>query len=76
VASSWRWLTYTSFFTPFEPQLLLTSSNRAWAFWVPLGSNSFELGGLGYDSILISLGLMCYLAATVIFCQRDLPAPL
>jgi hypothetical protein len=34
------------------------------------------LGPLGYDLILLGLGLAAYLAATMIFCRRDLPAPL
>ena len=44
--------------------------------WLPKAVDSFELGGLGYDSILIGLGLVAYLGAAVIFCHRDLPAPL
>ena len=73
---SWSWLGYFSFFTPFEPQVLVTNSEVAWSVWLPLGTHSFELGGLGYDGILIGLGLTCYAAATVVFCRRDLPAPL
>lgn len=76
VAPPWHWLMNVSFFTPFEPQMLVGDPRRAWAFRVPLDGNSFELGGLGYDSILIGLGLACYVAAAIVFCQRDLPAPL
>jgi ABC-2 type transport system permease protein len=75
VAKGWEWLTYCSFFTPFEPQLLVGDRNRAWTFWVKVG-DSFALGGLGYASILIGLGLLFYAIAAVIFCRRDLPAPL
>jgi ABC-2 type transport system permease protein len=74
-AKGWDWLAYLSFFTPFEPQLLVGARNRAWAWWVASGE-SFALGGLGYDSILIGLGLLFYVVAAVIFCRRDLPAPL
>jgi ABC-2 type transport system permease protein len=76
LAPGWKWLTYTSFFTPFEPQLLVADLSRAWKFWIPAPNESFDLGGLGYDSILIGLGLASYVMAAVIFCRRDLPAPL
>ena len=49
---------------------------KAWSLWVGTAGGSFELGGLGYDSILIGLGLACYAAAAIVFCRRDLPAPL
>ncbi len=75
VVPHWEWLTYISFFTPFEPQLLVGDKARAWAWWVPSG-DSFALGGLGYASILIGLGLLFYGIAAVVFCRRDLPAPL
>lgn len=69
------WLSYTTFFTPFEPQLLVSDRELAWSFWAPAGAETV-LGGLGYDGILVGLGLFFYAAATVIFCRRDLPAPL
>jgi ABC-2 type transport system permease protein len=74
-AKGWEWLTYTSFFTPFEPQALVGVRSRAWSFWTESG-DSFTLGGLGYDSILIGLGLAFYVVAAVVFWRRDLPAPL
>jgi ABC-2 type transport system permease protein len=76
MAPGWKWLTYTSFFTPFEPQLLVSQTAKAWTLWTPAAEGSFELGGVGYDSILIGLGLASYAAATIIFYRRDLPAPL
>jgi len=75
MAPGFSGLTYVSFFTPFEPQLLAADMEQAWSLWLPSG-DSFQLGGLGYDSILIGLGLVCYATATVVFCRRDLPAPL
>jgi ABC-2 type transport system permease protein len=69
------WLSYTTFFTPFEPQLLVSDRELAWSFWAPAGADTL-LGGLGYNGILLGLGLAFYAAATVIFCRRDLPAPL
>ncbi len=76
LAPGWGWLGYGSFFTPFEPQMLVADRDRAWRLWASAPDGALELGGLGYDSILIGLGLVGYLAAAVIFYRRDLPAPL
>ncbi len=76
MAPGWTWMSSTSFFTPFEPQLLVSNTAKAWSVWIPKAGSSFELGGVGYDSILIGLGFVAYLGAAVVFCHRDLPAPL
>ena len=76
MAPGWEWLAYTSFFTPFEPQLLVGDRSLSWALWAETHGGVFALGGLGYDLVLIGLGLASYVAASVIFSQRDLPAPL
>jgi ABC-2 type transport system permease protein len=76
MAPGWEWLSYFSFFTPFEPQLLVSDSARAWSLWNHSAAGALEMGGLGYDSILIGLGLACYVVASIIFYHRDLPAPL
>ena len=47
LAPGWKWLTYGSFFTPFEPQLLVGDLAKAWSLWVDTAGGSFELGGLG-----------------------------
>jgi ABC-2 type transport system permease protein len=57
------WLSYTTFLTAYEPQLMIVEPEQAWATsWA-------------YDGTLIGLGLVLYLVAGVIFCKRDLPAP-
>lgn len=65
---SLSWLRYFTFFGAFEPQQLVTAmvddSARAWMM------------SLQYDGVLIGLGLACFVAAGVVFCRRDLPAPL
>jgi len=68
------WLAYLSCFSAFEPQRLV-KADRAWSFWLET-NDSFELGGLGYLSVLAALAIACYAAAAVIFVRRDLPAPL
>jgi ABC-2 type transport system permease protein len=76
LAPGWGWLAYTTFFTAFEPQALVGNANRTWSLWTELGANSWQLGGLGYDSVLVGLGLLAYVVASVVFQRRDLPAPL
>jgi ABC-2 type transport system permease protein len=76
MAPGWDWLSYMTFFTPFEPQLLVGDASRAWSLWTQKTSGTIVLGGLGYDSVLIGLSLAAYALAGVIFARRDLPAPL
>jgi len=59
-----NWLSYLTFFGAFEPQAMVSQTDRAWELL------------LRYNGILVGLGLASYIAATVIFCRRDLPAPL
>jgi ABC-2 type transport system permease protein len=75
-APGWEWLGYFSFFNAFEPQRLVAKPAIAWQFWVAQPGGGWQLGGLGYDSILVGLGLAGYGVAATIFCRRDLPAPL
>ena len=36
----------------------------------------FDVGPLGYNLILLAIGIGCYIAAAIVFQKRDLPAPL
>ncbi|HJT34472.1 MAG TPA: ABC transporter permease subunit [Pirellulales bacterium] len=58
------WLMYCTVLGAFQPQILAVEPARAWHL------------SLRYDGTLIGLGVCCYLLATIIFCRRDLPAPL
>jgi ABC-2 type transport system permease protein len=75
------WLANCTFFTAYEPErfvsVALHSPDQAWnlVLWDD-GAVFQDLGPLGYDLILIGLGVVAYLAAAVIFQRRDLPAPL
>ena len=75
------WLKKLSIFTAYEPQKFIAVAAQApddtWrlAFFDPQG-NFGELGPLGYNLVLLGIGGVCYLAAGVMFHQRDLPAPL
>lgn len=78
---SLEWLKFGTFYTAFEPQaavyvalnrpdqlwhLMLTDESGRWIGLAPLGDNL----------ILVCLGLSGFIAASVIFSRRDLPAPL
>lgn len=84
-AKEWHWLSYGTFFSAYEPQLLVQIAVKhpleAWSFVrTTTDANARHilsgLGPLGFSSILWSLGLAAYVAAAVRFCTRDLPPPL
>ena len=64
MAPSWELVGYGSIFWPFEPQRMIANHAEAWPLLVE------------YNTPLIAVGLLSYLAGAVIFCRRDLPAPL
>jgi ABC-2 type transport system permease protein len=59
-----EWIGWLSFLTAFEPQRLIVRPDEAWRL------------GLGYNGTLLAFGLAAYVAAAIVFCRRDLPAPL
>jgi ABC-2 type transport system permease protein len=76
-----HWLMRCTFLTAYEPQvavsLALNRPDETWSLVLrdPAGRCQ-ELGPLGYDLLLIGLGVLAYAAATFVFRRRDLPAPL
>ena len=75
------WLKKASIFTAYEPQkFIATAVHDAANTWSLVLRDSqgavWDLGPLGYNLILLSIGLGCYVAAAVVFQKRDLPAPL
>jgi ABC-2 type transport system permease protein len=79
-SDSWYWLKWLSFLTAYEPEEFVNWSMRdpqmAWSF-TRLGADGtvVGLGPLGYDLLLIGIGLVSYLLAAIVFQRRDLPAP-
>ena len=73
------WMLKLTFFTAYEPELFVSiayhTPDQAWSLLMQREGGGFELGPLGYDLLLIGLGLAAYIAAAVIFRRRDLPAP-
>ena len=59
-----EWLLQFTFLGAFEPQSLIIKQEQAWGL------------SLQYDGALMGLGLASYVVAAVVFCHRDLPAPL
>jgi ABC-2 type transport system permease protein len=75
------WTAHLTFFTAYEPEAFvgaaLQSPSAAWS-WVRYAADGRFLawGPLTYDLLLAGLGLACFVAGTVVFQRRDLPAPL
>ena len=78
-ARSLEWLLSISFFSCYKPQKMasMVASDGLAAPW-SLTSIPSEcaLPALAYPAILLGLGMVFYIAATIIFTKRDLPAPL
>ena len=75
------WLRQLTIFTPYEPQKFIAAAvhtpQDVWSVALYDSAGTFlEPGPLGYNLILLGLGLGCYVAAGIVFHKRDLPAPL
>lgn len=76
-----EWLGYFSVFSAYEPKLLVKIVSDAPQFlWALRVDSSFDgtngLGPLGFDAILLSIGLAGYIMGAWRFGVRDLPAPM
>ena len=80
-SETWSWLKACTFFTAYEPEVIVAVAaarpEQAWQLMLadPAGAGR-TLGPLGMDLVLLGLGALGYLLAAIIFCRRDLPAPL
>lgn len=74
------WLRRLTFFTAYDPERFVAVAVRdpaaAWSFWNWDAAGESVLGPLGYNGILLGLGLAGFIAAAIAFRVRDLPAPL
>lgn len=78
---SLRWLLHLTFFSAYEPVAFVTKVARnqdlAWRFWAIESTGRWpDLGPLGCDLLLIGLGMLGMIVGMILFCRRDLPAPL
>ena len=64
MSGTFGWVGYLSFLNAYEPQRLVGDAGVSWG------------NLLAYDGILLGLGCIAYVIGGVIFCRRDLPAPL
>ena len=76
-----RWMLRLTFFSAYEPvaftSAVVKDPQAAWRFLAEESQGMLpDLGPLGYDSVLLVWGLLGFVIAAVIFCRRDLPAPL
>ena len=76
-----RWMLKLTFFSAFEPVAFTTAAvkdpSSAWRFLAEQSQGLLpDLGPLGCDSVLLGTGLLGFVIATMVFCRRDLPAPL
>lgn len=76
----WRWLKNLTLLTAYEPQRFISQAaneQTAWQLYLTNSAGKFvDWGPVGYDLILLGVGLTCYLLAAIIFIRRDLPPPL
>jgi ABC-2 type transport system permease protein len=75
------WLGRVTFFTAYDPvrfvSIAVYQPESTWSLVLrDEAGHWLSLGPLGYNLILLGMGAIAYLSATVIFHRRDLPAPL
>jgi ABC-2 type transport system permease protein len=75
------WLQKVSLFSAYRPQEFISIAahepQHVWSLALYNAQGTFiELGPLGYNFVLLGIGVTSYLAAGVAFQKRDLPAPL
>ena len=78
---SLAWMLRFTFLTAYEPEafvsIAVNTPEQTWNVLI-LDSQSRiqDLGPLGYDLVLLAMGSAAYIGSGLIFCRRDLPAPL
>jgi ABC-2 type transport system permease protein len=82
LAIDWlHWLLKATIFTAYEPQKFISIAinlpDQTWSLLLrDTQGQAVDLGPLGYNLILLAIGLVGYLAAGAVFHKRDLPAPM
>ncbi|MFW6172090.1 MAG: ABC transporter permease subunit [Planctomycetota bacterium] len=80
-SDGWSWLLNLTFFSAYDPErfvsIAINQPADTWRLVLVNDQGSWTgLGPLGCDLLLVGMGGAAYVAATIIFCRRDLPAPL
>lgn len=76
VADGWQWLKYASFLTVYTPEAMVARPEEAWSVLAYKDQSLIGLGLGGGSLLLLTIGLLCYVAGAVIFNRRELPAPI
>ncbi len=76
-----RWMLRLTFFSVYEPVAFATEASKdpdfSWRILAPESQGYLpDLGPLGYDAILLALGLAGFVIGAIVFHRRDIPAPL
>ena len=76
-----RWMLGLTFFSVYEPVAIATSASKDatvnWRFFAEESLGYLpDLGPLGFDVVLVTLGLSSFVLGAWVFKRRDLPAPL
>lgn len=77
----WNWLLNFTFFSAYDPErfvsIAINQPSDTWRLVLMNEQGGWTgLGPLGCDLLLLGMGGAAYVVATIIFCRRDLPAPL
>jgi ABC-type transport system involved in multi-copper enzyme maturation permease subunit len=72
----WRWVRYLSFLNAYKPQTMVARPDAAWLLVTERRDHSLHIGLGGYQLALIAVGLACYIAGSVVFARREIPAPI
>jgi len=74
------WLLYLSVLTAYEPEAFVRIADSvpgsAWNLFISNVDGTVDYGPLWYHSVMGTIGGASYLLAAIVFCRRDLPAPL
>lgn len=75
---AYSWVLYFSIYSAYEPESIVRCADvqpaDTWNFYVTINDVT-RLGGSGYNTILLTAGILGFLIAAWIFRKRDLPAP-
>ena len=76
-----EWVKAFTFFAAYEPVRFVTEAlsnpDREWAWIVTESADTvWKLGPLGGTTVLLTLGIAGIVMGAVVFCRRDLPAPI
>ena len=78
-SDNWEWLLYCSVFTAYEPEFMVriadASPESVWS-WTIVDKSVTSVGPAAYHAVMLGVGGVSYVASAIIFCRRDIPAPL